>query len=87
MPPTVDEAFKSFCYVPYSSLTSVVRLKAARGEEDFILNANCGPMAKAFDRRCKGNFTDLRRIQSKYIIMVDIIHNTCLAKGNPKRTL
>jgi hypothetical protein len=46
--------------------------------------------------RCKGNLTNLRRIlhlslakgiQSKYIIMVDIIHNTCLAKGNPKRTL
>jgi hypothetical protein len=26
-------------------------------------------------------------IQSKYIKMVDIIYNTCLAKGNLKRTL
>jgi hypothetical protein len=42
---------------------------------------------------CKGNLTDLRRIlhpreiQSKYINQVEIIHNTCLAKGNPKRML
>jgi hypothetical protein len=28
-----------------------------------------------------------REIQSKYINQVEIIHNTCLAKGNPKRML
>jgi hypothetical protein len=44
-------------------------------------------------RVCKGNLTDLRRIlhlslaKGKYIMMVDIICNTCPAKGNPKRML
>jgi hypothetical protein len=50
VPPKVDEAFKSPHYVPYSSLTSAAWLKAACGEEDFILNANGGLMAKALDR-------------------------------------
>jgi hypothetical protein len=42
MQPKVDEAFKSFHYILYSSLTSAAWLKAAHGEEDFILNANSG---------------------------------------------
>jgi hypothetical protein len=46
MQPKVDEAFKSFHYVP---LTSAAQLKAARGEEDFILNANGGLTAKSLD--------------------------------------
>jgi hypothetical protein len=50
MPPKVDEAFKSFHYIPYSSLTSAAQLKAAHGKEDFILNANGGLMAKSLDR-------------------------------------
>jgi hypothetical protein len=51
VPPKVDKAFKSFRYIPYSSLTSAARLKAAYGEEDFILNANGGLTAKALDWR------------------------------------
>jgi hypothetical protein len=49
VPPKVDEAFKSFCYIPYSSLTLAAWLKAAHGKEDFILNANGGLTAKALD--------------------------------------
>jgi hypothetical protein len=49
VPPKVDKAFKSFHYVPYSSLTSAAQLKAAHGEEDFILNANGGFTAKSLD--------------------------------------
>jgi hypothetical protein len=47
----VDDAFKNFCYVPYSSLTLASRIKAARGEEDFIFNAHGGLTVKALDRR------------------------------------
>ncbi|KAF8224316.1 hypothetical protein L208DRAFT_1369370 [Tricholoma matsutake] len=49
VPLKVDEAFKNFCYVPYSSLTSAAQLKAACGEEDFILNAHGGLTVKSFD--------------------------------------
>jgi hypothetical protein len=55
VPPKVDKAFKSFRYIPYSSLTSASWLKAACGEEDFILNANGGLMAKSLDQ-CNKKF-------------------------------
>jgi len=37
--------------VPYASLTHSARAKAARGEEDFIINAHGGLTVKGFDRR------------------------------------
>lgn len=49
--PKVDEAFKAFKYVPYSSLTHTARLKASKGEEEFIVNAQGGLTAKGLDRR------------------------------------
>jgi hypothetical protein len=51
IPPKVDEAFKNFRYVPYSSLTLAARLKAARGEEDVVFNAQGGLTIKSLDRR------------------------------------
>ena len=51
IPPKVDEAFKNFRYVPYSSLTSAARTKAARGEKDIVFNAQGGLTIKALDRR------------------------------------
>ncbi|KAF8220302.1 hypothetical protein L208DRAFT_1334725, partial [Tricholoma matsutake] len=49
IPPKVDDAFRSFCYVPYSSLTLAVHVKAARGEEDFIFNSQGGLTIKSLD--------------------------------------
>jgi hypothetical protein len=49
--PKVDEAFKAFKYVPYSSLMHTARLKASKGEEEFIVNAQGGLTAKGLDRR------------------------------------
>lgn len=49
MPPKVDEAFKSFHYVPYSLLTSTAQLKAAHGKEHFVLNAKGSLTAKSLD--------------------------------------
>ena len=46
----MDEAFKAFKYVPYSSLTHTARLKASRGEEEFVVNAHGGLTAKGLDR-------------------------------------
>jgi hypothetical protein len=51
IPPKVDEAFRAFRYVPYSSLTMTARVKAARGEEDVIFNAQGGLTVKSLDRR------------------------------------
>ena len=51
IPSKVDEAFKAFCYVPYSALTTVVKLHVACGEEDFVVNAQGGLTAKELDRR------------------------------------
>ncbi|KAF8949731.1 hypothetical protein BDZ97DRAFT_1306848 [Flammula alnicola] len=51
IPPKVDEAFKAFKYVPYSSLTSSERLKAARGEEEMVISASGGFLLKGLDRR------------------------------------
>jgi hypothetical protein len=47
----VEDAFKSFRYVPYSSLTLSSHVKAARGEEDFVFNAQGGFTVKSLDRR------------------------------------
>ena len=51
----VDDAFRLYKYVPYSSLTSAARLKASRGEEDFIINASGGLTTKALDRKDEQN--------------------------------
>jgi hypothetical protein len=51
IPPKVDEAFKNFGYVPYSSLTLAARLKASRGEENIVFNAQGGLTVKSLDRR------------------------------------
>ena len=45
----VDEAFRAFCYVPYSALTTAVRLRTQHREEDFIVNAQGGLTAKGLD--------------------------------------
>lgn len=50
VPPKVDNAFRLYCYVPYTSLTQQARLKALRGEEDFVVNAHGGLTAKGLDR-------------------------------------
>jgi hypothetical protein len=47
----VDEAFKNFHYVPYSSLTLAARIKASRREEDIVFNAQGGLTVKSLDRR------------------------------------
>jgi hypothetical protein len=49
IPPKVDEAFKNFRYVPYSSLTSATCIKVACGEEDIVFNAQGGLTVKALD--------------------------------------
>jgi hypothetical protein len=51
VPHKVEEAFRAFRYVPHTALTSSARLRAARGEEEFIINAQGGITAKGFDRR------------------------------------
>jgi hypothetical protein len=51
VPPKVDEAFRAFCYVPYTALTLPARQRAARGEEDFVINAQGGITAKGLDQR------------------------------------
>ena len=51
IPPKIDDAFAKGRYVPYTSLTLAARLKAARGEEEFIINAQGGLTAKGPDRR------------------------------------
>ena len=51
IPPKVDDAFKNFRYVPYSSLTLASRIKAARREEDLVFNAQGGLTARSLDRR------------------------------------
>jgi len=51
VPAKVDDTFRAFKYVPYSSLTHAACLKAARGEEDFLVNASGGLTVKGLDRR------------------------------------
>jgi hypothetical protein len=45
-----DEAFKNFCYMPYSSLTLASHVKAACGEEDLVFNAQGGLTARSLDQ-------------------------------------
>src|ERR1700722_7994885 len=40
-----------FEYVPYTALSHVARLKAAQGEEDFVINGLGGLTAKGLDRK------------------------------------
>jgi hypothetical protein len=47
----VDDTFKNFRYVLYSLLTLASRIKAARGEEDIVFNAQGGLTVKALDQR------------------------------------
>ncbi|KIM72053.1 hypothetical protein PILCRDRAFT_16477 [Piloderma croceum F 1598] len=49
IPPKVDDAFKSFRYVLYSSLTLASRIRAAHGEEDLVFNAQGGLTVKSLD--------------------------------------
>ena len=49
--PKVEEVFKNFHYVPYSSLTLASWVKAAHGEEDLVLNAQGGFTSKSLDRQ------------------------------------
>ena len=47
----VEDAFKNFCYVPYSSLTLASCTKVAWGEEDLVPNALGGLTVKSLERR------------------------------------
>lgn len=47
----MDNAFRAYKYVPYSSLTQAAHLKAADGEEDFFINASGGFAAKGLNRK------------------------------------
>lgn len=51
IPTKVEEAFKKFAYVPYISLTHSARLRASRGEDESVINAQGGLTAKGLDRR------------------------------------
>jgi hypothetical protein len=51
IPPKVNEAFKAYKYVPYTAMSHLARLRAARGEEDYMVNAQGGLTAKGLDRR------------------------------------
>jgi hypothetical protein len=58
VPPKVDEAFKAFKYVPYSTLTSSARWQAIRsGEEAFTISASGSLTAKGLDRRNERSIT------------------------------
>lgn len=50
VPPKVDAAFRDYCYIPYTALTQAARLRSARGEEDYILNAKGGLTVKGLSR-------------------------------------
>lgn len=51
IPSKVEDAFRSFRYVPYTALSHNARLRAARGEDEFTINAQGGLTAKGLDRR------------------------------------
>jgi hypothetical protein len=50
VPPKVEDTFKKFCYVPYSTLTLASHIKATCGEEEMIFNAQGGLTVKLLDR-------------------------------------
>lgn len=51
IPPKVEEAFRSFKYVPYSMLTHVACTRAAEGEEESVINSRGGLSAKPLVRK------------------------------------
>jgi hypothetical protein len=64
VPPKVDEVFKAFRYVPYTALTFSAKQKSARGEEDFVINAQGGITVKNLDRRTERSISELDWIAS-----------------------
>ncbi|KAF8521857.1 hypothetical protein JB92DRAFT_3110938 [Gautieria morchelliformis] len=57
IPLKADEAFKVFRYIPYTALSLLARIKASRGEEDFIVNAQGGLTAKGLDHQNERNIS------------------------------
>ena len=51
IPPKAEEAFRLFRYVPYTSLSTLARVKASRGEDEVILNLSGGISVKLLDQR------------------------------------
>ena len=51
IPPKVEDTFRLFRYVPYMVLSHNAQLRAARGKDDFVINAQGGLTAKGLDRR------------------------------------
>ena len=47
----MEEAFRLFQYVPYSSLSTLACVKASHGEDEVTLNLNGGFSVKSLDRR------------------------------------
>ncbi|KAF8507737.1 hypothetical protein JB92DRAFT_3121580 [Gautieria morchelliformis] len=56
VPLKADDTFKAYRYVPYTSLSLAARLKAGRGEEDFVVNAQGGLTAKGLDPETRKPF-------------------------------
>ena len=50
IPPKAEEAFRLFRYVPYTSLSTLARVKASRGEDEVILNLSGGISVKLLDQ-------------------------------------
>lgn len=48
--PKVEDAFKAHCYVPYTALSLASRMKAAHGDESFIINSSGSLTVKGLDR-------------------------------------
>ena len=49
IPLKVEEAFRLFCYVPYTSLSTSTCVKASQGKEDVIFNVSSGFSVKSLD--------------------------------------
>ncbi|KAF8577821.1 hypothetical protein K439DRAFT_1621790 [Ramaria rubella] len=49
--PKAEEAFRTFCYVPYSALTTAARVKADRGDEEFTISTTGAITARGLDRQ------------------------------------
>ena len=49
IPPKVEDAFHLFRYIPYTALSHNAHLRAAQGENDFVINAQGGLTAKGLD--------------------------------------
>jgi hypothetical protein len=49
--PKVEEAFRQYKYVLYTALSHTECPRAARGEEDYTINAQAGLTAKGLDRQ------------------------------------